>query len=319
MIGSKTDIPDLIELLDVKTLHVHSPTQVVVVCGGYIDIEKRPQSLRDALLRSTLNSPLSKYKFSYPEQADIKDSNGLYTNWHQFEADMAQASSLIILFSEAYGAFAELGSFVDKDEIARKLLVVISQNHFEDNSYIRYGPVASLLDNYGQDKIYVLYLEGLGIDSIKFVETINISELGNRLSTKIIEQIQADREPRTFDKDRIGHVIKLVTGLTQHFGALKVGELEVALYCLGIESNAKFIGRVLWCAEFYGWVKSQPSGSSIYYVAQSGRKAIEYSLIENTPPIDKDRWKWQIREYWVKADPDRARAISAATTGGAPK
>ncbi len=319
MIAEKTSIPDIIEWLDLGKLHVHAPTTVVLVCGGPFDITGvSPLSFRDAFLKITSNIPFNKIKFSIPEEADIYGPKRTYTNWMDFEADFAQICQMVMLFCESEGSIAELGGFAQIDEIARKLFVLVDEVNYKEKSYIMLGPIQAVQEKYPLASVYVINYEGLGVEHGKGFAGLDLSELKNRLAVEVPHNIEKLKDPRTFDKDRAGHKIKFITGMVQHFGALTIEEIEVILYSVGIEASRDDVGKYIDCAKFIGWVREDVRGSKTYYVSiENDVDAFDYPILKakGAPTLNKAAWKAQVRAYWMKADPERFRSITAV--GGA--
>src|SRR5690606_22457931 len=69
----------------------------------------------------------------------IHDS--IYEDLLTFESDLAKIASLVIIPLESAGAIAELGCFASNDQLREKLLVIISQKHFDKKSFIKLGPL----------------------------------------------------------------------------------------------------------------------------------------------------------------------------------
>lgn len=312
MIAAKTNIPDILEWLDVDNLHVHAPTDVVLLCGGEVNITSRqPTSLRDAFLRIKHNPPLNKLTFRLAEEANIYGPNSNYSNWMDFESDLAQICQLILLFCESNGSLAELGTFASIDEVARKLSILIDSYNNSQKSYIKYGPIEAVTKEHGTERLFVMHLADLGLETIEKVAQVDLAALKQMLAEFVVESMNRNRDPRTFDATRNGHRIKLVTGMVQHYGALTVEELEVIFFALGLSASEKSLKKFLDCAEFLEWVKLEPRGTKDFYVALQDKDAFEYALVSGSPTLNKGAWRAMVRAYWSDKEPDRFSAITA--------
>lgn len=58
-----------------------------------------------------------------------------------FEEDIARIAALILVIAESAGSLAELGAFASTDAIRRSLAILIRTNHYDAESFVRYGPV----------------------------------------------------------------------------------------------------------------------------------------------------------------------------------
>jgi hypothetical protein len=233
------DIPDLVGYVDVKSIRVHAPAPAIFLCGGPVDATAAaPPSLRDAFMRIHHTPPFSRYLTILAEDLNAFFPEGDYKDILKFETDIAQICDLIILFSESYGSAAELGAFSMFEEIARRLLVVIDDLNYNRLSFITLGPVRFLQNLCGESAICVLHRDDLGITSINATQSINLKTFSARMGSAISARTAASREPSTFNPDRNGHIIKLIVGLIQHYGALTLDEVEVLLYCMDIKKSA---------------------------------------------------------------------------------
>ncbi|MEI9965840.1 MAG: retron St85 family effector protein [Caulobacteraceae bacterium] len=206
MIAEKSNVPDLVEWIDLGRLHVHAPTTVVLLCGGKIELTApKPVSLRDAFERVRHSPPLALIEFRRAEEIDLYRPRQIYTNWVDFESHLAQLCQLVLLFCESEGSIAELGTFVAIDEIARKLFVVVDKEIYDRaDSYVILGPVQLLSERYHTTYIYVLDLNGLNIKSIEDVRDIDLVEFRDRIAEELPPAVASHREPRTFDAGERG-------------------------------------------------------------------------------------------------------------------
>jgi hypothetical protein len=316
VIAEKTQIPDIIEWLSLDKLHVHAPTTAVLVCGGINDITVAvPQSYRHAFMKLIHTPPFSKLNFRLAEEADLYRPQPVYSNWMDFESDLAQIFQLVMLFCESEGSIAELGTFANIDEISRKLLIIIDEVNRKSKGYVTLGPIGAVEGKYGRASVFVVNFDGLNIPPDGNVSDIDLAEFGRRLSTVILEALERHKDPRTFDPARTGHVIKLVTGMIQHFGALTVDEIDVILFSLGLKVLQSDIQKYIECAKFLDWIVEDERGQKTYFAAIQEKDAFEYVLkdADNRPKLRKSAWRAQVRQYWQEKDPERFSVIRAAT------
>ena len=243
MVLTRKNIPELVEGVDPSTFRVHAPTAVIFLCGGPFDATSTfPKSLRDAFMRIDAEKPAAHYKVRLAEELNIFFlTRGAYKDILTFEQDIAQISELILLFSESFGSAAELGAFAITDEIAKRLLVVMDDKNYKDNSFVRLGPILALENQYGESVVCVLNRTEINIKDISKTETLDMRVFGERVKNAVRARLLSIHERTTFDPEREGHIIKLIVGLIQHYGALTSDEIEVLLYCLGVKFNGNRI------------------------------------------------------------------------------
>jgi hypothetical protein len=132
--------------------------------------------------------------------------------------------------------------------------------------------------------------------------------MGAAVSTRA----KADREHTTFDPSRPGHIIKLIVGLVQQYGALTFEEIDFLLYCFNVERVSDRLGDYLLCAEFAEWIIRDKRGLNTYFCALAQKEAITYKIRADAGVIDKARWQADIADHWKQFDPDRFSSIAAA-------
>lgn len=121
----------------------------VFLCGGAILNEELVNSARAAFLRHRdllTTSPIWD-KLILAEDIFNKFPEAEYKDLLSFEKDLAQLSSLIVIFLESAGSFAELGSFVAMPDVRRKVAVVIADKHARNKSFVWMGPITYLETN----------------------------------------------------------------------------------------------------------------------------------------------------------------------------
>lgn len=301
------------EDLDASNIHVQAASDIIFLCGGPLtDIsELNPASLRDAFFKIIDYEPLKKKVILNAEEV----TRGIsffeyYDNILDFETDLAQIVKLIILFSESEGSLAELGAFAVIDEIAQRLFVIVRQKYWEALSFVRLGPLRLIEHKHGRESIYVIEDSEIGIrnDSAALVDK---TALGSFLEEPLTVRLRKPRDPTTFDPRRSGHVIKLIVGLVQEYGALEVREIEYLLRLLKSERTAGKIRSYLHCAEAVGWLRKLSKGSNDFFIAKKTKQ--DAATIPSKPAAaikNKTRRRLLIREHWRATDVLRHNGIA---------
>lgn len=299
-----------------STVRVHSPTPLLFLCGGPIDMAAvKPPSLREAFTRVLHQRPFKKYTMLLAEQLNAFFPKGNYQDILTFEAHIAQISELIVLFSESFGSAAELGAFSMVPDIAHRLLVVIDDDHYNANSFISLGPIRSL-ENKFQSSVCVLHRKDIGIENIRRVEDVKIDVLAAQMQGAIEAREATSKEHTTFDSMRPGHIIKFMVGLIQYYGSLTIDEIETYLYCAGISTDVETIKNYLLCAEFADWVMQDKRGIKTYFSALDRNKALQFESRKDQEKLDKIRWQAAVMKHWKETDATRFSSIQAAMARG---
>lgn len=309
----------MVDRFDAKSLHVRAPSPIILLCGGPIDVTTpKPESLREAYTLVYGRASLKDYANVTPEEFKIFAPDGNYQDWLSFESEFAQIVDLIILFSESYGSVAELGAFAMVEEIALRLLVVMDDKNYADPSFVKLGPVRRLEAKYGKSAVCVLNRQDINIPDITKVADVNLDKFATTLIAAISKRKDDYKERTTFIPDRAGHLIKLIVGLIQHYGALTEIEIEVLLFAMNLKVKPEKVTDYLLCAVNANWILKDKRGVEEYFCALPNRgPAIEYKLRKELPVEEKDRERWRARviEHWKATDPDRFSSIQAALKG----
>ncbi|WP_156830928.1 retron St85 family effector protein [Kaistia granuli] len=293
-----------------NSLHVHAPADFLFVCGGPFDATVNvAKSLRDAFLRMHARGVLGEQEAFVAEGVQIFAPHGPYTDILEFEADLAAMSDVVVLFSEASGSFAELGSFAVIDEVAERLIVVVEDKHYRADSFIKHGPILYLNNKYGPESTYVLNLKDINVASAS-----NLSSLDYQAFEALMAKLMSERRNTSggrsrFDKRRSSHIIKFIVGLIQHYRVLSFDEIDVILYALGLNEFRSRIDRLIYCAEHAGWIYVEKRGFARYCSPIKEKRALYYKLKPQAKAIIRERWLAQIADYWRKSDVMRFNII----------
>jgi hypothetical protein len=297
--------------LDEQKIHVRAPNAVIFLCGGQCSLvsEPTPLSLRDAFLKIIDNPAIKDCELIQAEDITrLTIFSDCYGDILQFETDLAQITELILLFCESPGSLAELGAFSAIKDIAERLLVIIRNKHWIENSFIKLGPLRSLINNHGNNSVCVLDDEDIGIREDS-VQSVRIDILKQRLQEPLRLRLEVNREPTTFDPGRPGHVIKLIVGLIQEYGALTIEEITSLLLALQVNNQQARIKSYLLCAKSVEWIVETRKGTKDYFIARNLPDAVTLRLKESAKIKNKKRRRTLIREHWKKFDEPRYRGI----------
>ncbi|BDV35679.1 retron St85 family effector protein [Methylocystis iwaonis] len=305
-----------IEDFDVDRIHVREPFEVILLCGGeYGDInEPVPKSLRDAFLKATPPKSIANRELiqaeSITKEYDFFES---YPDILIFETDLAQIVDLIILFCESEGSLAELGAFAVMEETLKRLFVVIREKHWKNASFVRLGPLKRIENEVDRSAIQVIADADVGLEE-RSAAKVDKHKLIELLDGPLERRLSVDRESTTFDPARAGHVIKLIVGLVQEYGALTLAEISLLLEKFEAPRDEKQIKGYLRCAMVVGWLTVISKGSDDYYVQTlsslaKGVDAATLPMKDGSKETSKPRRRAFIREYWKEKDKIRFAAI----------
>ncbi|MGE8134868.1 retron St85 family effector protein [Novosphingobium subterraneum] len=305
-------IDEFADGVDPKRVYVSSPTDFVFLCGGQnTDLSiPTPKSLRDAFHKITDFKPLKGSELIRAEDVEaLHIAKSKYADLLSFETDLAQISKLVLLFSESFGSSAELGAFSVMPEIGSRMLVAMLNKHYEQTSFIKLGAIEYIRNRYGNFSFYVLDDKYIEIVSEK--PTIaTIEKLREVLEGPVSKRLAEIENPRTFNPDSEGHVIKLVVGLLQEFGALTVEEIQTLLIAFDLYKKHSDIERYLLCAEVSGWASMIRRGFHDFAVARDLPKdAANFSFLDKCIEKNARRRREIRRSAYKEKDRDRFLVI----------
>lgn len=306
----------LAESIQPATVRVHPPSSVIFLCGGLVDAKppNPPESLRAAFLRLQLPDEFEKYRIVIAEAAEPMLPVAGYRDLLTFESDIAGVVALILLFSESPGSLAELGAFAALPNVASKLLVVIDDGYYEDSSFIKNGPIASLELNQGDEWVLVVDRNEIGLSADHNIFDLKHEYLDENVVPAVLQRLNSTPSYEKFDPHNDGHFILLLTGLIQLCGALTISELKSMIDRLGFPKAQSRITNFLYCGELMGWIKKTKKGNHTFYVCRPGEDAIEFTAVPKAEIKEKVRWKAEFRAHWQKEDKPRFRAIAENST-----
>ena len=151
-------------------------------------------------------------------------------------------------------------------------------------------------------------------EAIRIVENscanIALNKFRDQLDPPLRERLERTREPSTFNADRPGHLIKLIVGLVQEFGALTEDEVAALVEKLGIDLSRERLRSYLLCAKSVEWLVAERKGFRDFLVAVPDKEAVNFRYLGEALPKNRARRKLDIRKYWKENDEARFRAIS---------
>lgn len=193
-------VPAFHKLIDMETVHVVVPASpTIFLCGGDISDTSKVTSLRGAFLRMAYDTPLNVYEVFIAEDLNAFFPRGTYKDLLSFESDLAQIATLIVVFPESYGSAAELGAFAAKDEIAKRLLVVIDDKRYNENSFIKLGPVLTLQVHVGRSSVYVIDRADLNVRSFTDFSKLDYSYFKTAMLEALTERVKSIERSSTFN------------------------------------------------------------------------------------------------------------------------
>lgn len=294
---------EFVKKIDLNKSRIKNYTGFVLFCGGEFDpISIKPLSARDAVLRYICDNNLDKsYRIIQAEDIQEWINYGIYKNLIDFEEDLADLASLVVLFVESPGSIAELGAFCVINKISKKLIVFVRDYYCKYDSYIKLGPIK--------------YLEEKNKESIRIYPWDQITEeciIEKDVVSGITEDIEKylNKLPKTnkFDSINHGHIMILLTDLIDIALAAKFNEIRNWLDLLGLDNDYSLLQKYLFTLVKLELIKEVNHGD-VYYIINEQKEYLEFNLTNNKP-FDRMRIKAEMSRYYKEHDNRRLYVIS---------
>lgn len=272
---------------------------IIFVCGGqleYIDQYKTESDVFSKKFQSLRKFFCDNVFYVKHTKKDVISENlhlaedfynyiqvGKYTNLLDFENDIAQISSHVLIFLESEGALVELGMFIGNEHLNSKLVVVVPQEHRQSESFINFGPLE--------------YLKSIDEDSVLTFDWCNRKKNYTPDMVQSITEELIDKLPKgksiTFNKNNTSHQIFLIYELIKIFYPITVKELiDAQKIILGIDNFSKRIcENYTYLLKSLGYINSYDYSSKTFYYPVNPNLIKVYIKRKSTenPPFDLTR------------------------------
>jgi len=143
----------LYEDLDLTKVRFIYPRKFIFLCGGTISPDrtsKKALSLRDYLYRIRGFQTRLNAQVILAETATTLYRDSEYGDLISFEEDIARISSIVLVIAESPGSLAELGAFATNNTICHALRVIIQEDFYKEESFIRFGPIQRIIKSHNR-------------------------------------------------------------------------------------------------------------------------------------------------------------------------
>jgi len=259
---------ELVSRIQLSSTKVLLQPPIIFLCGGLVKIEElENHSVRDALMEhlAVTDSTLSEH---ITVAEDYKDwlHDGLYADLLEFEDDIAHIASLIVIILESAGSIAELGAFAVNDVLNKKLQVFICDDHYEQDSFIKLGPLRYL------DSIREGSVSAYPWDQNNPNETIKPSLAD--ITTDIDDFVADLSSTEAFSKENSGHLAFIIFELISVFQALKFTEITEYLNKIEIKVLRDKVKKMLFLLSKFDFISVKRRGKVEYYYPTKNDKRL---------------------------------------------
>ncbi|WP_233623400.1 retron St85 family effector protein [Citrobacter braakii] len=276
---------------------------VVFVCGG--PMLPVYSSLRERIFTYTASHD-EKLHDSLVLAENFKDyfKDGAYSDLMQFEEDIANISTLIVICLESAGSLVELGLFVNRKSLAQRLLVIVPAEEVEENlekktparsSFIYLGPLEHL-KRLDADSVAIYPWPDSKSSKYQEIDLI-IHDVNKRLNSV--------KKTEKFNGNNTGHLAILIFEIILLTEPIKLTEIEWTLLCMEIEFDRNLVSRLLYLLDIMNLVSFMPySGTDYYYAKKSNVSKIKFGKTKTDKIQDALNMKVAIRQSYLSFDGD---------------
>lgn len=286
-------LDDLIEDLDLAQVRIRRPNRFTFLCGGRIEAAGAPVGgLRDYLIRVRPMMRRLGHPIVLAESAQQLYRETSYPDLITFEEDIAKIAAIVLVISESAGALAELGAFASTPDIRRALRIIISEQHFAEESFVRYGPIERIVnDDRERVGVYPWRNNGSG----RIVKSSVASEY-----TSIVDFIKThvEKTPERTLRHVLGDAAIFfdILWFLHLFQAVSFSVLCDLVQRLHAGCSNEDIKNKLFSMKVAGWISTVPHGQKDYYFGLFDEDPFEYAFKDGVINVDPFRRRADARK-----------------------
>lgn len=264
----------------------------IFVCGGEICNDLIPSSMRERLLCYFYDN--NKEVFSALLKAeDFKDylREGAYSDLLEFETDIGNIATLIIICLESPGSLVELGIFCNNPSLLHRLLIVAPQHEIEaKDSFIYLGPLSNLIKK-DEGSVLVYPWPDAKVKQYDHIDLIAVD---------VTRKLDKSFKSEAFDSKNTAHLAFLIYEIILLAHPIKQFEIDLALMAMNIELQEKEISRLLYLLDKLELIKHTIySNVAYFYDAANGERRIRFGATKKGATRDAPAIKMTLRQTYV--------------------
>lgn len=287
--------------VDLSKTRVRAFEGFVLLCGGSTASDPVPfKSVRHMIYHELTSGRHGDMATRLKVAEEIQDwfRDGNYRDLLTFEEHLAGLSAVIVLVVESPGAMAELGAFSMAETFLERLLVLIANVHYEEDSFIRLGPIKRVEE---REAKHVLVYDWHEIDyrGSPRERLENIEGEMAEIAEAIREFTSPSKSERVFKATEPAHVMLLVCELCALFGALNRTEIGDYLRALNVNIEGEEIDRFLFLLHKCDLLAIKAYGHGRYYYPLEWRSRVSWGFSPGERII-LDRLRVDVAEYYER-------------------
>lgn len=259
-----------IKAINLSRLRLGPPRRFIFFCGGKIDSNSsKPLSLRDYLSRELTGAKsIDDAHFVYAESATQLYRDSKYKDLIAFEEDIAQISDIVLIIGESAGSLTELGAFSMNAAIAPRLKIIIQDDHYSQESFIRNGPIRHMEDM--RDDSVSSYPWRISSTDRKIIKSSAAPHVPN-IRHELVDRLAKVAAKETFSVHNKRHIMISIFWIVQRLRGAILKEIADSLAHFDISETPENIRKYLYCMRVADWIGEKKYGNPVYYYPQIDR------------------------------------------------
>lgn len=302
-----TAISSFHEEIDFSVTKINKLPSLILVLGGPKVLSPLDASLRNVFITKMYEGKheLAQHLHSPEDFPEWNQFEG-YTDLIHFEIDIGSLTRTILLFSESAGTHAELGAFCMDRVLSDRLLVVIQKIHYDQDSFIRHGPIRKIQGSNPDDSVYVIQAKtpAAFVDEVQDVADV-LGEKFHSFPKTIPFRVSERRD-----------WFLLLADLVELFGALTQREIGTLLTSLNFPFERTDLARSLKLLQMLRLVLPGVTDKHYYVAPKDGRQSyLDYDAAPGRDPFERIKYKTKLVKL-IAGDRQRLKAYRLTHGGG---
>lgn len=286
---------DEFQQLDIDKFSVDLTDNFIFTCGGKVDVrETIPPSFRDRFITYTAEQyPMIHSGIVLAEAFKDYFRENAYSDLLVFEDDIAQISSVILVFLESPGSLVELGMFCSKPESYKKLVIVAPRDEVEsEDSFIYLGPLEYIRKKHSTSVAIYPWPD----PEVADYDPSQIQDLCHIINEKLGKLDKSQK----LSQDDSGHMALLISEIVSICYPILLSDIDLVFQALGVDITQSTISRYLYLLTSLELIaKEKYSNYHYYYPVTLNNKRINFSVTRTKKPVDVINLRMRLMQSFI--------------------
>lgn len=289
----------------------------IFLCGGRLKDYKNSLRAHFYTYKVEPNVDLAQ-RVQLAETADEwYQSRHLFEDLLELEEYLAGLSACILLFVESPGAIAEFGAFSQMVLLKDKLIVVVEDTHFGQNSFIRNGLIEQAKRLRPESVLSYPWLSVSTPGGPLEIDVVGAADTLDEVEKEVRNVLKKRSKTAAFKKEDHGHLMLLIADLVTLNVIVLQQEIQAILTSLDLKVKQPQLRKYLFLLSQLGLISTFHYGNVDYYLNpnKSGPEYVDYAPKK---PTDRARLRNLLRsDFPPTSEKNKALdAFSRRVAGG---